>query len=147
MQGGGAQSLLYNKPAQVKLRAVFNGTSDVQPMLRLTGSELRATRSKDTGTGVSDVINLASPSASITVTSYLEHFDDAEHTATISLIDPADAQVAAAVTEDTPANKGIRRKATFTLGAPVSSFRIRHDVGASSDRSLFHVNETVWQSY
>ena len=147
LEGGALQSLLYNKPAQVKLRAVFNGTSDVQPMLRLTKSRLRATRSKDTFVGVSSAIVLPAASSNITVTSYLEHFDDGDHTAVISLFDDGDVERAASVVEDLPANKGIRRKATFALGGATASFRIKHAATAASDLDLFHINETVWHGY
>lgn len=146
LAGGEAQSLLYNKPALVKLRAVFNGTADVQPMLKLTNSRLRATRSKSGFTGVSQQINLPAPANSITVISYLGYFHGPDHTASIKLITGA-GDVTASVVEDKPADQGIRRKTTFNLGAPVSNFRIKHTGTAVSDRDLFQINEMVWNAY
>lgn len=140
-------SVLYNKPALVRLRAIFLGTSDDQPMIKLTGSRLRATRSKAAFTGVSEVINLGAASDTIAVTSYLEHFDEAKHDCTLALIDPGDVEIAASVIEDSNADRGIRRKATFSLGAAIGSFRIKHTGTAVSDRELYHLNETVWHAY
>lgn len=144
--GGEGQSLLYNKPALVKLRAVFNGTADLQPMLKLTNSRLRATRSKSGFTGISQPINLPAPASSITVITYLGYFRAPDHTATIKLLTGA-GEVTASVVEDKPADMGIRRKATFNLGAPVSDFRIKHVGTAASDRDLWQVNEMVWNAY
>ncbi|KQZ87194.1 hypothetical protein ASD64_07060 [Mesorhizobium sp. Root157] len=144
--GGEGQSLLYNKPALVKIRAVFNGTSDVQPMLKLTNSRLRATRSKSGFTGVSEEITLPAAANTVTVTSYLGYFHAPDHTAAIKLVTGA-GDVTASVVEDRVAEIGIRRKATFNLGAPITQFRIKHVGTAVSDRDLFQINETVWNSY
>lgn len=146
LAGGEGQSLLYNKPALVKLRAVFNGTADVQPMLKLTNSRLRATRSKSGFTGVSEEITLPAAADTVTVTSYLGYFHAPDHTATIKLV-TAGGDVTASVVEDKPADMGIRRKATFNLGAPITKFRMKHIGTAVSDRDLFQINETVWNSY
>lgn len=146
LAGGQAQSLLYNKPALVKIRAVFNGTADVQPMLRLTNSRLRATRSKAGFTGVSKQITLPVAANTITVTSYLGYFHAPDHTATIKLFVGAN-EIAASVVEDKVADMGIRRKATFNLGAATTAFRMKHIGTCASDRDLFQINETVWNAY
>lgn len=140
-------SILYNKPALVRMRAVFLGTTDDQPMIKLVGSRLRATRSKDSFVSVSNVINLPAASTAITVTSYLENFEEAKHDCVISIIDENDNEIAASVVEDSAADKGIRRKATFALGAATNSFKMKHVGGAVSDRELYHLNESVWHSY
>lgn len=147
LRSGTGQSLLHSKPGQVKIRAVFVGTSDVQPMLRMTDSVFTAMRSASAGVGISEEITLPAPSSQITITSYLEEFVEANHDATISLIDDTDTQIAASVVSDTPADRGIRRKATFNLGGPTASFRMRHDIVATSELDLFHVNETVWNAH
>lgn len=147
LEGGTGQSLLYNKPALVRVRAVFTGTSDLQPMIRLTGSRLRATRSATAWVGVSDIITLPDACSTISVISYLGYFETNEHTVTISLLSDTDAAFTASVVEDKLAEKGTRRKVTFQLATPLTKFRIKHTCAAQTDRNLFQINETVWNAY
>lgn len=139
-------TVLYNFPAQVKLRAVFLGTADIAPGLKLTDSLFRATRPKTTLKHVSTEVTLTAASQDITLNCYLEWFDEVHHDCTLSLI-VGGSPVAASVVEDVAADNGIRRKATFSLGAPTTNFTIVIEGTTDSALRPWHVNDRVYHAF
>jgi hypothetical protein len=140
---------LTGLPALLPFRAVFVGTSDVMPAVRLAGSRVRVGRPKTTFKHFSTVRNISEPSSSISVTSRLEGFFEPNHDLTIKLKVGA-SEVAATAVEDTiedPDLGHVIRKATFTLGEPTSSYAIIHEGVTVAATNTFHVAERYDQAF
>lgn len=130
-------------PNLVALRAVFTGTPDVMPALSLTNSQVKMSRPDVALTYFSDQHTLpGAGSSSITITARLESYVEANHNLTISLLTgptSATAEAADAVTDTVNEDGSIDRTALFTLGAPVTQFRVKM-VGATDNYlTTFHV--------
>lgn len=136
---------LVNYPPLLPHRAVFLGTTDVMPGVRLTGSRLRTGRPKTALKHVSTVRTLGAPSSSIKVRLRLEGFDPAHHTCTIKIHDGA-AEIAHTSVADTviDVELGHRyREAIFTLGAPISSYRVVVLGTTDGANHTYHVAERL----
>ena len=134
--GGNAENLL-------PLRVVFSGTADVQPMLQLTGSQLRASRPKPALTWISAIRELpGAGSSDIVATFRLENYAEADHDFTVTLLHGAGfATVTAAtsVTDTMEEDGAILRTVVFTLGADITEFRLKAVGALTSVLAPFHV--------
>lgn len=135
-------SVLATLPALVPIRAVFTGTPDVMPALRLTGSRVIVSRPKTALTHVSKIRTLpGSGSSSVRLIARLEHFEPAHHTAVAKIRTGAGyaTVVAASSFVDAIAEDGsIERTWLFNLGAPVTSFRKQFEATTDSLHRAFH---------
>jgi len=66
-------------PALAQFRARFDGTYDMQPAIRLTGSRVAVSRPKVVLKHVSEPLNLATACTEVVVTCTLEGFDETPH--------------------------------------------------------------------
>lgn len=118
-------SVLAAKPPLVPLRAVFSGTSDIMPGLRLANSRCRVSRPKTALKHVTKTETLAAPSSSIKTVAQLRNFDAAHHTHTQTLlvgagyttVETADSVV------DVVRGDVTERTCVFNLAAPASSYK------------------------
>ena len=129
-------------PQLVPLRAVFTGTPDVMPAVRLTGSRVRAQRPKTALKHVSTVRTLpGAGSASIRVVTRLEYFVPANHSASVKLLTGAGFATVNNPSSfvDVVAEDGsIERTWIFNLGAAVTSYRRQVEATTTSVFSTFH---------
>lgn len=136
IQGGQLTNLL-------PLRVVMTGTPEVMPMLGLTGSQLKVSRPDLAFTWVSDIRNLpGGGSSEIRATFRLENFDAGHHTFTPVLLTGvgyATVEAADSTSDVTLADGSIERTAVFSLGAPVTTFRIQLDGDTDNALIPFHV--------
>ena len=130
-------------PPLVPLRAVFSGTPDAQPCIKIAGSSCRISRSKLAFVHISAVRTLpGAGSAQIRVIERLEYFDAAHHTSRVKLLTGA---AFATVTTpnsvvDVVATDGsIERTSIFNLGAPVTAFCIRSEGTTDAVQRPWHV--------
>lgn len=141
--GPAGAAALGGLPAMLPLRAVFVGSNDVMPGLWLTGSRLRASRPGTTFVHYSAPRVLANPTSSIEVQLLLEGWNAAHHTCTPALEIAGQDVAATSVVDEVRAADSIMRRATFALGMPTSSYRIK--VSGTTDNALvgYHVAERV----
>lgn len=132
-----------NVPALVNLRAVFTGTPDAMPVVKLTTSRVKVSRPKLAARHISAIRNLpGSGSASIRVIERLEYFDAARHTATVRLLTGpgyATSNAASSYVDALQADGSIERTWIFNLGAAVTSYRIQTDTTTDNALRTFHV--------
>ncbi|MGE5563122.1 MAG: hypothetical protein ACM3ZV_07400 [Bacillota bacterium] len=130
-------------PAMVPLQAVFTGTPDVMPAVRIDSSQAKVSRSKPGFTYVTAIRNLpGAGSAQIRATFLLEQFDEVHHDLTVSLLSGAGyatETAATSVTDVAQPDGSIERTVVFNLGAAVTSYRFKA-VGATDSQLLpFHI--------
>lgn len=129
-------------PALAPLRAVFTGTPDTMPGLKLTGSRVRVSRPKLALVHVSSIRTLpGSGSTQIRVLTRFESWDAAHHTAAVKL--RTGAGYATVVTPssyvDVVVDSGIVERTTlFNLGAAVTTYRIQCEATTDSALRAFH---------
>jgi hypothetical protein len=125
----------------VPLRAVFTGTPDTMPAVRLTGSRVIVSRPKTALTWVSQIRTLPAASASIRVMARLEHFDAAHNTAVGKIRTGAGHNTvvhASSVLDVLTDDGAIERTWVFNLGAGVTSFRKQFEATTDSVHRPFH---------
>ncbi len=136
---------LSGLPALLPARVTLTGTTDLMPGFGATDSQVIVSRPKTAFTWVSDPRSLASPTASVKVQADLQHFDEADHDCTVTLLTGAafDAIESADVVEDVVMPDGTtRRTSTFNVTS-VSDYRVKIVGGTVSAASLFLVGELV----
>ncbi|WP_114649102.1 hypothetical protein [Pseudothauera hydrothermalis] len=137
----GTEAGLASLPAMVPLRAVFVGTTDLMPVFRLTGSQVRVARVGTNFTHVSTARTLATGSTDIRVRLLLEDFDPAHHTVGCRLLldggplDPASSR------DEIVDGRSRWREYRFTPATAQTGYRIEI-TGATDDwRRAWHVAE------
>jgi hypothetical protein len=132
-----------NVPLSANLRAVFTGTPDAMPVVKLTTSRVKVSRPKLAARHVSATRLLpGSGSASIRVIERLEYFDAARHTATVRLQTGAGFATlnnASSFVDALQPDGSIERTWIFNLGAAVTSYRIQTDTTTDNALRTFHV--------
>ncbi len=119
----GGNEVFTSLPTTAQLRAVMVGTHDIMPMVRLTGSVVDVTRSAMGFTHVAEQQVLGTSSDEFKVAYDFDFWDDAHHTATISVFDDGGTPVAADSVETIAlADGGVRKIATFTPALAIPSF-------------------------
>lgn len=135
-------AVLASAPNLLPIRAVFNGTRDVMPAIRLDTSQCEVSRPGTTFTHISTERTLASPCDVVTVSVDLEGFDDTPHDCTVSILVTGGGEEAADVVADKEITDGLRRTATFNV-SPMSGYRVKV-VGTTNNAAVsFHVAQRV----
>lgn len=136
---GDATSVLSLNPL-LPLRAVFTGTPDVMPALRLTDSTASVSRPRVTFTHISAARTVPS-TTSIFVTARLESFDAAHHTCTCKIRTGGSYATVSAVptpTDVVQPDGSIERTWHFTPTA-VTAYKIQIEGTTDSALNTFHV--------
>lgn len=132
-----------NVPALVNLRAVFTGTPDAMPVVKLSTSRVKVSRPKLAARHVTTPRLLpGAGSASIRVIERLEYFDAARHTASVKLLTGAGYATvvnASGYVDAVQPDGAIERTWLFNLGAAVTSYRIQTDTTTDNVLRTFHV--------
>lgn len=144
---------LYGLPPLLPFRAIFNGTTDVQPGIEITNSQLFYSRPRTTFKHISDVYTLATGTQEFKVVATLENYYETNHNCTCTIqkngtgsdISPA------TVTDeelDPPSDpidanhKRIRRTWTWTsteITSSMTSVKITMNGATTSALDMFHV--------
>lgn len=136
---------LIGLPPLIPLRAVFLGTSDIMPALKLLGSVVKVWRPRTTFKHISDNCIRVS-TTSIKVQLKLEGWNAANHTVACTLL--TGVSFATVETADVTETQVIDdyttiKTYTFNLGAAISNFKIQIDGTTSTALSTYHVAERV----
>ncbi|PYF05040.1 hypothetical protein BJ122_102266 [Rhodopseudomonas faecalis] len=137
---------LNGAPALCQFRARFNGTSDVQPGLRLPGSRVYVSRPKTAFRHIAAPEVLAAPSSNITVKYLLEGYDPTPHTFSGQLR-VGGQYVSPATTTVTLVDASVMRYevvCNYTLAAPTSTFSIVSVGTTNSPATVYHIAERVF---
>ncbi|WP_409560192.1 hypothetical protein [Hyphomicrobium sp. MC8b] len=136
---------LIGLPPLLPLRAVFVGTSDIMPGLKLAGSQVLVSRPRTVFKHIStECVRVSTTTVRIQVR--YENWNTANHTIACSLLVGAafDTVETADVTETVvESDYAIHRTYTFNLAAAHDSFKIVFDGTTSSALDVFHVSERV----
>jgi hypothetical protein len=119
---------LVGLPPQVALRAVFLGTTDLQPAIVLDSKARGVTgRHGSTMRAVSDVHDFGASTSTVRTQTVVDAYDAAIHTATPTIIVGTTVIAASTVSIEADPTKPSRRTiyATFNLGSATSSARYR----------------------
>lgn len=143
IQDGTTDNLL-GLPAMCRLRAVFNGSTDIMPGLGLSGSKFRAERPGTTFKHISTTRTLASASADIDVILRLENWKPAKHTCTVKLLSGGNTYTGTVVDEDL-GDDTIRRTVTFAPNTPtgITSYKIQIEGTTTTALDCFHVAQRM----
>lgn len=148
---------LYSLPPLLPFRAVFVGTTDVQPALALDQSRLQYSRPRTSFKHISSNYILAASSDSFKVIVTLENYYETNHNLNCALllngvggeIAPAsvsDIEVDPPIDPRSPNHKNIQRTFTWTdteITTPMSSVKIVLNGATSSALDTFHVSDRV----
>ncbi|MCS6809751.1 MAG: hypothetical protein NZ694_00570 [Tepidimonas sp.] len=137
----GTEAGLASLPALVPLRAVFVGTLDLMPAVRLTGSQVRVARVGMSFTHISTQRTLSSGSTDIRVRLLLEYFDPAYHTVGCRLILGSGPINPASVRDEIVDGNRRWREYRFTPGTAQTGYRIEITGSTSDWRRAWHVAE------
>lgn len=136
---------LSSLPPLLQARAVFQGTTDLMPRLGLAArSQVKTMRPKTSFVHITDAKTPPAPVNTVWVDIRLEAWDGDHNTAVVKLLSGAGYATVtdAAVVEEAPDERdprAITRRYIFTLGAPISSFKIRTEGTTDSIMRCFHV--------
>ncbi len=155
---GGEDNPFQGLPALVNFRAVFMGTRDLMPGLRLTGSSVVVSRPATTFTWFSLPRTLPAASQDFKVIVTLDYFNSATHTFSLLINDETNSEaeiVADSVTDEVlderdGTRKRIRRTFVWTDAEfPVASSEIvlKASGTLTSAQEMFHVERLVWISF
>lgn len=131
----------FGGAALVPLRAVFIGTSDLMPAIRLSTAQVIVSRRGTSFTHISTERTLATPSNNIRVRLLLEEFDPAAgHTVNCSLIIGGSSVTPTSYRDEIVDGRSRWREFRFTPSA-TTSYRIRIDGGGVTSTAPWHVAE------
>jgi hypothetical protein len=151
-------TILYGLPALIPFRAVFTGTTDIQPAIDTTGSRLFYSRPRTTFKHISNNITVGTPTQTFKLVVILENYYETNHnlTATINFGAMGGAEQTPVTTTDVELDPPVdarsvnhkRIKRTFTwnntkIATPQTVFRITLDGATTSALDTFHVAERV----
>ncbi len=137
----GTEAGLASLPAMVPLRAVFVGTLDIMPAVRITGSQVVVARVGTSFTHISTQRTLATASSDIRVRLLLEDFDPASHTAGCRLLLSGGPLDPASVRDEIVDGRSRWREYRFAPGTAQTSYSIEITGSTSDWRSAWHVAE------
>ncbi|WP_412506656.1 hypothetical protein [Roseovarius sp. SYSU LYC5161] len=136
---------LSGLPAILPVRMTLTGTTDLMPGFGLNGSQAVVTRPKTAFTWVSETRELGSPTTSVKIVTDLQHYEEANHDCTVTLLTGAalDGTEDADVVEDRVLADGtIRRTSIFNVTS-VSTYAVKI-VGATVSAAVpFLVSELM----
>ncbi|RPE72538.1 hypothetical protein EDC62_0229 [Tibeticola sediminis] len=137
----GTESGLASLPAMVPLRAVFVGTTDLMPAMRLTGSQVRVARVGTSFAHISTQRTLSTGSTDIRVRLLLEDYDPAHHTVGCRLLlsggplDPASSR------DEIVDGRSRWREYRYSPATAQTSYRIEITGSTDDWRRAWHVAE------
>jgi len=137
----GTESNLRALPALLPLRAVFVGTTDLMPALRLTGSRVRVARIGTQFTHVSTQRTLTAASQDIRVRILLEDFDPTAHTVNCQLRVASSKLVPASYRDEIVDARSRWREYRFVPAAGQTGYRIEISGSTTDWRRAWHVAE------
>lgn len=154
-------TVLHNLPALLPFRAVFTGTTDVQPGIITTDSKLYYSRPRTVFKHISDQIILDAATQSLKIVLTLENYYEVNHNCTCTIqVGGSGGEVSSAGYTDlimqdpvdarSVNHKNIRRTFTWTateLPTAQGEIRITIDGTTSSALDTFHVAERVHVSF
>lgn len=132
-----------NIPPLLPIRAVFSGTPDVMPSVKLTNSTIRVSRPRTSFTHISTARTLPSSSTQIRVTARLRGFNATYNTAVAKLLTGAGfatSNNANSFTDVTNADGSIDRTWVFNLGAGVTTYKIRLEGTTTTVLKTFEIS-------
>lgn len=135
-------SVLATLPPLVPLRVTMIGGAEVMPAIRLTGSQVIASRPATAFKHVSTEATLAVASDAITVKTRLRDFDDGDHDYTVTLDVGGSPETADTVTDMVINDREIERTHVFSLGATTTTYAMVNEGSAASAGDLFTVVST-----
>ena len=125
-------AIFNNLPTLVNLRLVMAGSKLIQPGIKLTGSQIIASRAALAMKHASTTRTTPSAVDRVTIIARLEHFDPDHNTCTLKVDrGPGNIETADAVSDRVLADGAIERTAVFNLAASTSAFK--RVVEATSD--------------
>jgi hypothetical protein len=136
---------LIGLPPLLPLRAVFVGTSDIMPGIKLAGSQVLVTRPRTVFKHISTEL-LRVSTEQVRVQVRYENWHSANHTVACSLlvgVDFATVETPDVIETVVESDYSILRTYTFNLAAEHTSFKIVFDGTTSSALDVFHVSERV----
>jgi hypothetical protein len=136
---------LSGLPAILPVRMTLTGTTDLMPGFGIVGSQAVASRPKTAFTWVSDARPLGSPTTSVKIVTDLQHYQEASHDCTVTLLTGAalDGSAAADVVEDVVLADGTLRRTSIFNVTSVSDYAIRIVGSTVSAAVPFLVSELI----
>lgn len=155
---GGEGNPFLGLPALVRFRAVFVGTKDLMPGVRLTGSNVTVSRPATTFRHYTKTRNLPAASQSVKVICILDYFNEANHDFGVKLNDVqhnllniAPATVVDEVLgENDGTRKRIRRTYEWTsaqIPVATNQIAIRSDGAIAAATEVFHVERMTYLTF
>ena len=156
--GQDAENPFQGLPALVSFRAVFIGTKDLMPGLRLTDSDVVVSRPATTFTWFSEQINLPAPTQTLKVIVILDMFNEANHDFGVVINDvtnsvnnkAAGSVVDESIDERDGTRKRIRRTYEWTatqLTTATSAFVMKATGSLTSAQEVFHGERLTYMSF
>jgi hypothetical protein len=150
-------TILYGLPALIPFRAVFTGTTDIQPAIDTTNSRLFYARPRTTFKHMSENVTVATPTRTFKVVVILENYYETNHNCTCTIqVGGAGGEIAPGSTTDVELDppvdarsvnhKRIKRTYSWTptqIASNQTIFRITLDGTTTSALDTFHVAERV----
>jgi hypothetical protein len=136
---------LSGLPTLLPARMTLTGTTDLMPGFGLTGSQAVVTRPKTSFSWVSEARELGSATTSVKIITDLQHYDEATHDCTVTLLTGValDGTEAADVVEDRLLADGtIRRTSIFNVTS-VSTYAVKIVGSTVSAAVPFLVSELI----
>ncbi len=132
---------LATQPALLPIRAVFVGTTDLMPGLKLPDSQVIVSRVGTSFTHFSTTRTLGTASDNIVVRVLLEDFDETPHNAGCQLIIDGTPESASSTKDEIVDFRSLWREWTFNLGATTSDYVIKLTGSTTTWRQAFHIAE------
>jgi len=142
---------LATKPDIVPLRAVFLGTNDLAPAIQLGANAITASRPALAVTTYSALRTLAVGEQDFRIDVVAANYDAAKNTLIAQLVDNAGANpVTASLVETLEENadgNAVRKRFTFNLGSPRTTYKIKLTGTRTSDGPPFAITECTDIAY
>jgi hypothetical protein len=146
-------AVLAAAPPLAQFRAMFVGTADIQPMLKMTGSRVRVSRPKTAAKHISTPITvpaLANTANNVTAKVIVEGYDESvggnphEHDLRLYIGSTPYTPVTETKATLDAAAKRVQITYTFSLPAGTTAFREVQDLATTSPQQTFHVAEMAY---
>ncbi|QGA57783.1 hypothetical protein [Brucella sp. 2280] len=143
-------SPLFNLPANINARMVLLGTTELMPGINLSQSTVTVSRPRTNGVHVTKARTAPGPVTEIIEILTIEHFDEANHDLTCSILTGANFAMETqptAVTDEVQPDGSTRRVFTWTLGSPVTEWKRKTIYSTNSALAVFLVSAATSVSY
>ena len=139
-------TVLANAPPLAQFRARFDGTRDMQPALKLTGSRVKVSRPKTSFKHVSTDIVIGATSSSIHIKVWLEHFDETPHNHDCAIHINTVKELPDVITTKLLDDdfKRYEREYTFNIAAPATHFRVEQNGVTTNAQNTYHIAQRTF---